>query len=76
MNVRPFSSGNGFNGRRSAVTCTRNAQQIQFSAAVAGVAAFRTACERARESRLDNNARTGYRETVAAKATVRSASLP
>lgn len=63
-------SGNGFNGRQSAVKCTRDAQQIQFSAvaaAAAAVAAFRTACERARESRLDNNARTGYRETVAAK---------
>lgn len=68
MNVRPFPRQTDLTEDRARLN-VRDAQQIQFSAvaAAAGVAAFRTACERARESGLDNNARTGYRETVAAK---------
>lgn len=67
MNIRPFSRETDLTEDRAQLN-VGDARQIQFSAvAAAGVAAFRTACERARESRLDNNARTGYRETVAAK---------
>lgn len=57
-----ISSANGFNGRQSAVKCTRRATNtILGGGGRCGIS------HGLRESGLDNNARTGYRETVAAK---------